>query len=89
MIAHRVDDDEQSVVRPGAQFHAAVLQVKGEMQDDDLAVALEDGRRVPRYHPGVLQQDFGLVDDGKVAIGTAEEEEEEGGQHEKNVKERS
>lgn len=40
------------------------------MQDDDLAVALEDGRRVPRYHPSVLQQDFGLVDDGEVAVGT-------------------
>lgn len=50
------------------------------MEDDDLTVALKDGRRVPRYHPRVLQQDFSFMDDGKVAVSTAEEEEEEEGQ---------
>lgn len=74
---HWVDDDQQPIVRPGSQFHATVLQVKGEMEDDDLTVALKDGRRVPRYHPRVLQQDFSFMDDGKVTVSTAEEEEEE------------
>ena len=41
------------------------------MEDNDLTVTLEDGWRVPRYHAVVLQQDFGFVDDGKVAVSTA------------------
>lgn len=69
---HWVDDHQQSIVGPGSQFHTAVLHVKWEMEDDDLAVALEDGWRVPDDLPSVLQQDFGFVDDGKVAIGAAE-----------------
>lgn len=46
------------------------------MQDNNLTVTLKDGRRVPRYHPSVLQQHFGFMDDSKVAVGAAEEEEE-------------
>lgn len=72
-FTHWVDDDQQSVIRPGSQLHATVLQVKGEMEDNNLTVALKDGRRVPCDHPRVLQQDFSLVDDGKVAVGTAEQ----------------
>lgn len=40
------------------------------MEDDDLAVALEDGGRVPRDLASVLQQHFGLVDDSEIAVGT-------------------
>ena len=68
---YRIDDDQVSIVGPGSQLHAAVLKVKGEVQHDDLTVALEDGRWVPRDHPGVLQQHFGLVNDGKVTVSTA------------------
>lgn len=42
------------------------------MEDSDLAVALEDGWRVPDDRPSMIQQDFGFVDDGKVAVGAAE-----------------
>lgn len=44
------------------------------MQHDDFTVAFEDGRRVPGDHARVLQQHFGLVDDGKVPIGTVDSE---------------
>lgn len=71
-----VNDNQPSVIRPGSQFHGTVLQVKGEVEDSNLTVALKDGWRVPCYHPGVLQQDFSLMDDGKVTISTTEEEEE-------------
>lgn len=75
---HLVDDNQQSSVGPGSQFHAAVLHIKGEMEDTDLAVALEDGRRVPDDLPRVLQQHLSLVDDGEVAIGAAEERSSDG-----------
>ena len=42
------------------------------MQHDDLAVALEDGGRVPCDHARVLQQHFGLVHDGEVAVSTVD-----------------
>lgn len=70
---HWVDGDQQSIIRPGSQFHAAVLQVEREMEDDNLTVTLKDGRRVPRYHPVVLQQDFSFMDDGEVTVSAAEE----------------
>lgn len=41
------------------------------MQHNDFTVALEDGRWVPRDHPRVLQQHFGLMHDGKVTVSTA------------------
>lgn len=44
------------------------------MQHNDFTVAFEDSRRVPRDHARVLQQHFGLVDDGKVTIGTVDSE---------------
>lgn len=66
-----IDDDQVSIVGPGTQLHAAVLEVKGEMQHDDFTVALEDGRWVPCDHSCVLQQHFGLVNDGKVSVSTA------------------
>ena len=69
-----MDGDQQPVIRPGSQLHAAVLQVEGEVEHDDLTVALEDGGGVPGDHPRVLQQNFGLVDDGEVAVGAAEKE---------------
>ena len=47
------------------------------MEDDDLAVTLEDGRRVPGDHAGVLQQDFGFMDDGEVTVSAAEKEDGE------------
>lgn len=47
------------------------------MEDNDLTVTLKDGRRVPCYHPSVLQQDFGLMDDGKVTVSTADERTED------------
>lgn len=68
---HRVDGDQQAVVCPCSQLHAAVLHVEWEVQDDDLAVTLENGWRVPVDQPGVVQQDFSLVDDGEVAVSTA------------------
>lgn len=71
-LTYWVDDNQQSIVGPGSQFHATVLQVKREMEDNNLTVALEDGWRVPNNLPSVLQQDFSFVDDGKVAIGAAE-----------------
>lgn len=55
------------------------------MEDDDLTVTLKDGWRVPRYHSSVLQQDFSFMDDGKVTISTAEEEEEEDGECERSI----
>ena len=67
-----IDHDQVSIVGPGSHFHAAVLEVKREMQHDDFTVAFEDGGRVPRDHARVLQQHFGLVDDGKVTIGTVD-----------------
>lgn len=39
------------------------------MQHDDFTVALEDGRWVPCDHSRVLQQHFGLMNNGKVTIG--------------------
>lgn len=48
------------------------------MEDTDLAVALEDGRRVPDDLPRVLQQHLSLVDDGEVSIGAAEERSGDG-----------
>lgn len=53
------------------------------MEDNNLTVTLKDGRRVPCDQPSVLQQDFGFVDDGKVAIGTAEEEDRDRGEEER------
>lgn len=41
------------------------------MQHNNFTVALEDSRWVPCDHPRVLQQHFGLVNDGKVAVGAA------------------
>lgn len=75
---HWVDDNQQAIVGPGSQFHATVLHVKREMEDNNLTVALEDGWRVPDDLPSVLQQDFSFVDDGKVAIGAAEKRSSEG-----------
>lgn len=66
-----VDDDQVSIVGPGTQLHTTVLEVKGEMQHNDFTVALEDGRRVPRDQSSVLQQHFGLVNDGKVTVSAA------------------
>lgn len=40
------------------------------MQHNDFTVALEDSRRVPCDHSCVLQQHFGLMNDGKVTVGT-------------------
>lgn len=48
------------------------------MEDTDLAVALEDGRRVPDDLPRVLQQHLSLVNDGEVTIGAAEERSGDG-----------
>lgn len=73
---HRVDDDQQSIIRPCSQLHAAVLHVEREVQHNDLTVTLKDGRRVPGDQPGVLQQDFSLMDDGKVAVSAAQEGKE-------------
>lgn len=39
------------------------------MQHNDFTVALEDSRRVPCDHSRVLQQHFGLMNDGKVTVG--------------------
>lgn len=69
-----INDNEVSIVGPGSQLHAAVLEVKREMQHNDFTVAFEDGRWVPRDHARVLQQHLGLVDDGKVTIGTENSE---------------
>lgn len=44
------------------------------MQHNDFTVAFKDGGWVPRDHARVLQQHFGLVNDGKVAIGAADVE---------------
>lgn len=66
-----IDDNQGSIIGPGPQLHSAVLQVKGEMQHNDFTVALEDGRRVPCDLSCVLQQHFGLMNDGKVSISTA------------------
>lgn len=68
--AYRVDGHDRAVIGPGAQLHAAVLLIKGKVGDDDLTVALEDGRRRPRDVAGVVQQHFGELDDGKVTICT-------------------
>lgn len=72
---HWVDDDQQSIIRPGSQFHATVLQVKREMEDNDLTVTLKDGRRIPCYLSCVLQKYFGFMDDGEISISTAKEKE--------------
>ena len=79
---HWVDNDQQSIICPGAQFHATVLQVEREMEDDNLTVALKDGWRVPCYQPSVLQQAFGFVDDGKVTVSTAKEDDRDRGEEE-------
>ncbi len=50
------------------------------MKDNDLTVTLKDGRRVPCYQAGVLQQDFSFMDDGKVTVSTAEEQDREKGE---------
>lgn len=83
---HWVDDDQQSIIGPCSQFHATVLQVEREMEDNNLTVTFKDGRRVPCYHPGVLQQDFGFMDDGEVTISTAEEEDRDRGEERKSVR---
>lgn len=68
---YRIDDDQVSIIGPGAELHAAVLEVKWEVQHNDLTVALEDGGWVPCDHPSVLQKHFGLMNDGKVTVSTA------------------
>lgn len=65
-----IDDNQVAIIGPGTKLHAAVLQVEGEVQHDDLTVTLEDGRGVPRDHASVLQQHFRLVNDGKVTVST-------------------
>lgn len=77
-MTHWVDDNQQAIVGPRSQFHATVLHIKREMEDNNLTVALEDGWRVPDDLPSVLQQDFSFMDDGKVAIGAAEKRSREG-----------
>lgn len=52
------------------------------MEDNNLTVTLKDGRRVPCYHPIVLQQDFSFMDDGKVTVSTAEEDDGDRGEEE-------
>lgn len=69
--AYRVDGHHRAVVRPGAQLHAAVLFIKGKVGDDDLTVAFEDGRGCPCDVASVVQEHFGELDNGKVAICTA------------------
>lgn len=66
-----IDDDQVPIVGPGTQLHAAVLEVEGEMQHNNFTVAFEDGGWVPCDHPSVLQQHFGLMNNGKVTVGTA------------------
>lgn len=66
-----VDDDKVAIIGPRSKFHAAVLQVEGEVKDDDLTVALKDCGGSPCYHTRVLQQDLRLMDDGKVSISAA------------------
>lgn len=68
---HRIDDNQQAIVGPGSQFHATVLQVKWEVEDNNLTVTLKNGWRVPCYHAGVLQQNFRFMNDGKVTVSTA------------------
>ena len=41
----------ESVIRPAAKLHVAVLVVKGEPGDVDLAGGLEDARRDVGAHP--------------------------------------
>lgn len=72
-----IDDNQVSIIGPGTQLHTAVLKVKGEMQHNDFTVALEDCRWVPCDHPSVLQQHFGLMNDGKVAISTVGTDKQE------------
>lgn len=67
---YRIDFDQVPIIRPGAQLHAAVLEVEGEMQHNNFTVALKDSRRVPCDHSSVLQQHFGLMNNGKVSICT-------------------
>lgn len=55
VCVYRVDDNQVTVVGPYAELHAAVLQVKREVNDNDLTVALKDGRRIPSDEPGVFQ----------------------------------
>lgn len=72
-VTHRIDDDQQPIICPRPQFHATVLQVKWEMEHDNLTVTLKDGWRVPCDRPIALQQDFSFMDDGKVTISAKEE----------------
>lgn len=67
---YRVDRHHRAIVGPGAQLHAAVLLIEGEMGDNDLAVALVDGWRCPGDVAGVVQEHLGELDNGKVAIRT-------------------
>lgn len=71
VCVYRVDDNQVSIVGPYAELHAAVLQIKREVNDHNLTVALKDGWRIPRDQPGVFQQDLCLVHNGEVSISTA------------------
>lgn len=68
---YRVDDDQVAIIGPYAELYAAVLQVKREVNYDNLAVALKDGWRIPGNQPGVFQQDLRLVHNGEVSVSTA------------------
>lgn len=73
---YRIDDDKISIKCPCSEFHAAVLQVEGEVKHNDLAVALKDGWRVPGDHSCIFEQNFGLMHDGKVTVSTMEVQKE-------------
>lgn len=67
---YRVDGHHRAIIGPGAQLHAAVLLIEGEMGDNDLTVAFVDGWRRPGDVAGVVQEHLGEFDNGKVAICT-------------------
>lgn len=74
---HRVLDalqvDLGFVVSPWAEFHLAVLLVKGEEGDIDAAWALVDGRWNPAHFTCVEEVGFGHVGHCKLPICTEEE----------------
>lgn len=65
---YRIDCHHRAIIGPGAQLHAAVLLIKGEMGDNDLTVAFIDGWRRPGDVASVVQEHLGEFDNGKVAI---------------------
>lgn len=68
LLAYRVNNNHCTIICPSSQLHAAVLLVKWEVRDYNFTVTFKNSWWRPGDQACVLQKDFGVFNDGKIAI---------------------